>query len=206
MNKSISDYRTAKVTRKTKETSIILSLDLNGYNRPTNLINSGVPFLDHMLQQITTHGQIDINLNCEGDLKIDAHHTVEDIGICFGEALSQALKDKKGIVRFATKYAPLDEALSRSVMDISGRPGLFLYTQWTSSRIGDFDTQLVREFFQGFVSGAKITLHLDCLRGINCHHQVESMFKAFALSLKEAVKIDTERSGKLEIPSSKGSL
>ena len=198
-----SQKRNARITRKTTETDITLSLQLDGSGKSE--INTGVSFLDHMLQQVAKHGQFDITIECNGDTNIDDHHSVEDIGICFGESLFQSLGDKKGIVRFASKYSPLDEALSRAVIDISGRPGLFLYAEWTSVRINNFDTQLVREFFQGVASAGKITLHLDCIRGINCHHQVESMFKCFALALKEAVHIDTSI-GNLKIPSTKGIL
>lgn len=155
-----------------------------------------------MLDQIARHGNFNLELSCQGDTKIDDHHSVEDIGICLGQALDEALGDKRGIVRFASRYAPLDEALSRTVLDISGRPSLSLYAQWTSARIGDFDVQLVREFFQGFANGGKLTLHVDCLRGINCHHQVESSFKSFALALKDATRLTDSKA----LPSTKGML
>lgn len=192
--------RTGKVQRETNETNIKVSLELDNSN--AGKISSGVDFLDHMLEQIAKHGQIKLDVTCKGDNHIDDHHSVEDIGICFGQALAQALGNKQGIVRFASCYAPLDEALARTVIDISGRPSLSLYTQWTASQIGNFDVQLVREFFQGVVNGASITLHIDCLRGINCHHQVESVFKSFALALRQATNITSQNS----IPSTKGML
>lgn len=192
--------RTGKVQRDTNETSISVGLELNNFN--AGEISSGVSFLDHMLEQIAKHGQIKLDVQCKGDNHIDDHHSVEDIGICFGQALNKALGDKKGIVRFASCYAPLDEALSRTVIDISGRPGLALHSQWTAAQIGDFDVQLVREFFQGVTNGASMTLHIDCLRGINCHHQVESVFKSFALALRQATNLTNQTS----VPSTKGVL
>ena len=195
--------RQASVERKTTETQIKVSLELD--SQESGSIKSGVDFLDHMLEQIAKHGRVKLDLSCKGDTRIDDHHSVEDIGICIGMALDQAIGDKKGITRFSCRYAPLDEALSRTVMDISGRPSLSLHTQWTSAKIGTFDVQLVREFFQGFANGAKITLHLDCLRGINCHHQVESLFKSFALALRDAVSLD-DAAGGGSVPSTKGVL
>ena len=196
--------RQVKIERATSETKIKLTLDLDGASSEKNSgkIDTGVEFLNHMLEQLAKHGAMNLDISCHGDTQIDDHHSVEDIGICLGQAVDKALGDKRGIARFATAYAPLDEALSRTVIDVSGRPGLFMLCRWTSSRIGSFDTQLVREFFQGFVNGGKLTLHLDCLRGINCHHQVESMFKSFALALKSAVRQTSNKS----VPSTKGVL
>ena len=196
--------RSGTISRKTNETniSVSLGLDMNGDDDNKGAISSGVDFLDHMLGQITKHGCFKLDVSCQGDNHIDDHHSVEDLGICFGQALNEALGDKRGIVRFASSYAPLDEALSRTVIDISGRPGLYLQAQWTASRIGTFDVQLVREFFQGFANGAALTLHIDCLRGINCHHQVESTFKSFALALRAATRVTEQKS----VPSTKGML
>lgn len=192
--------RKGSIQRDTNETKISVSVELG--SSAASKISSGVSFLDHMLEQIAKHGQMKLDISCKGDNHIDDHHSVEDIGISFGQALFEALGDKKGIVRFASCYAPLDEALSRTVIDLSGRPSLSLHSQWTSAKIKDFDVQLVREFFQGVANGAAMTLHIDCLRGINCHHQVESVFKSFALALKQATSITELNS----IPSTKGVL
>ena len=178
--------RTARISRKTAETEILLKLNADGSGETQ--FATGIPFLEHLLHQLARHGGLDLEVSCKGDLEIDAHHSTEDIGIVMGQALAQILADKTGITRYGYAYAPLDEALSRAVVDLSGRPGLFLRVDWTAERIGVFDTQLVREFFQGMVNHAGITLHLDCLTGINCHHQAESLFKACALALKQALQ------------------
>ncbi|HEX5127524.1 MAG TPA: imidazoleglycerol-phosphate dehydratase HisB, partial [Rhodocyclaceae bacterium] len=167
-------------------------------------LNTGVPFLDHMLDQIARHGLIDLTVQAKGDLQIDAHHTVEDIGITVGQAFAKAIGDKKGVRRYGHAYVPLDEALSRVVIDFSGRPGLILNVEFTRARIGDFDVDLVREFFQGFVNHALVTLHIDNLRGINAHHQCETVFKAFARALRMAAEFDSRATG--SIPSTKGAL
>lgn len=190
--------RTASIKRKTNETSISVELNLDGSGE--NVVGTEVPFLDHMLQQLFCHSRVDAKIRCQGDKEIDAHHLVEDSGIVIGKALAEALGKKTGIVRYGFAYAPLDEALSRAVVDISGRPSLCLRAEWTAARVGDFDTQLVREFFQGFVNHSTISLQLDCLYGINCHHQIESLFKAFALALRMAI---APQAG---VPSTKGSL
>jgi len=194
--------RTADVTRNTKETQIRVVINLDGTG--ISALDSGVPFLDHMLDQVARHGMIDIELKASGDLHIDAHHTVEDVGITFGQALSKALGDKVGVRRYGHAYVPLDEALSRVVIDLSGRPGLVLNIPFTSGMIGAFDTQLTHEFFQGFVNHAGVTLHIDNLRGVNAHHQCETAFKAFARALRAAVERDPRSAG--TIPSTKGSL
>jgi len=194
----VKQERTASVERKTKETSISIQLNLDGNGK--NTISTQVPFLDHMLQQLSHHSRIDAQIRCQGDKEVDDHHLVEDTGIGFGTAICQALGEKTAIARYGFAYAPLDEALSRAVVDISNRPLLCLRVEWTSDRVGDFDTQLVQEFFRGFVNHSGITLHLDCLNGINCHHQIESLFKAFALALRVAI---TTQAG---IPSTKGKL
>ena len=193
--------RTATVERNTKETQIKVSVDLDGTGRAE--LASGVPFLDHMLEQIARHGIIDLAIVASGDLHIDAHHTVEDIGITFGQALRQALGDKAGIRRYGHAYVPLDEALSRVVIDLSGRPGLEFHVPFTRAMIGGFDVDLAHEFFQGFVNHALCTLHVDNLRGHNAHHQCETVFKAFARALRVAVKRDDRAPG---IPSTKGAL
>ncbi|BBL35302.1 histidine biosynthesis bifunctional protein [Nitrosomonas stercoris] len=194
--------RTAQVTRNTQETQITVSINLDGQG--TAELNSGVPFLDHMLDQIARHGMVDLNVAAKGDLHIDAHHTVEDIGIALGQALYQAVGDKKGITRYGHAYVPLDETLSRVVIDLSGRPGLQFNTVFTRAMIGTFDVDLVQEFFQGFVNHAMATLHIDNLAGKNAHHQAESIFKAFGRALRMAITADP-RSAHL-IPSTKGVL
>jgi len=194
--------RTAQVTRNTKETQIFVSIDLDG--RGDARLSSGIPFLDHMLDQVARHGMIDIELKAQGDLHIDAHHTVEDIGIALGQAVTKALGDKVGVRRYGYSYVPLDEALSRVVVDLSGRPGLEFNVIFTRARIGEFDADLMREFFQGFVNHALVTLHIDNLRGVNAHHQCETMFKAFGRALRMAVEPDPRAVGVL--PSTKGAL
>ncbi|OZA28544.1 MAG: imidazoleglycerol-phosphate dehydratase [Hydrogenophilales bacterium 17-61-9] len=194
--------RTAKVTRNTLETRISVSLNLDGTGVST--LATGVPFLDHMLDQIARHGLIDLDVQCEGDLHIDAHHTVEDTGITLGQAFAQALGDKKGIRRYGHAYVPLDEALSRVVIDLSGRPGLEYHVDYTRARIGDFDVDLFLEFFRGFINHAAVTLHIDNLRGMNAHHQAETIFKAFGRALRMAVEADLRMGDAL--PSTKGSL
>jgi imidazoleglycerol-phosphate dehydratase len=194
--------RTAQVTRNTLETQISVSLNLDGTG--ISRLASGVPFLDHMLDQIARHGLIDLDIQAKGDLHIDAHHTVEDSGITLGQAFAQALGDKKGIRRYGHAYVPLDEALSRVVIDLSGRPGLEYHVDYTRARIGEFDVDLFLEFFRGFVNHAGVTLHIDNLRGINAHHQAETIFKAFGRALRMAVEPDT-RMGDV-LPSTKGSL
>jgi imidazoleglycerol-phosphate dehydratase len=194
--------RNATIARNTTETRIAVSLDLDGTGR--SKLNTGVPFLDHMLDQIARHGLIDLDVAAQGDLHIDAHHTVEDIGITIGQAVAKAVGDKKGIRRYGHAYVPLDEALSRVVIDFSGRPGLELHVPFTRALIGDFDVDLVGEFFRGFVNHAMVTLHIDCLRGQNAHHQCETVFKAFARALRMAVEADPRAEG--VIPSTKGTL
>lgn len=194
--------RTAEVSRNTLETQITVSINLDGNG--TSSLNSGLGFLDHMLDQIARHGMMDITLEAKGDLHIDAHHTVEDIGITLGQAFTKALGDKKGLRRYGHAYVPLDEALSRVVLDISGRPGLAFNVEFSRARIGDFDVDLVHEFFQGFVNHALVTLHVDNLRGDNAHHQAETVFKAFGRALRMAVEIDARMAGIM--PSTKGSL
>ena len=180
--------RTATVTRDTAETQITVSVNLDGTGQ--GVIDTGVPFLDHMLDQIKRHGLIDMEISCKGDLHIDDHHTVEDCGITLGQALSKALGDKKGIRRYGHFYAPLDEALSRVVVDLSGRPGLFMDIPFTRASVGGFDVDLFGEFFQGLVNHGWFTLHIDNLKGVNSHHQIESVFKAFARALRMAVERD----------------
>jgi len=199
MNKS---QRTAEISRHTLETKIELALNLDG--KAKHQLSTGVPFLEHMLEQITRHGGVDLTISCEGDTHIDDHHTVEDIGISLGLALKQALGDKKGINRYGHSYVPLDEALSRVVIDLSGRPGLIFNAQFTRSLIGRFDVDLCREFFQGLVNAAQITLHIDNLRGINAHHQMETIFKAFGRALKMAISFDNTIIN--QTPSTKGTL
>lgn len=179
---------TATVTRDTAETQITVSINLDGTGQ--GVIDTGVPFLDHMLDQIKRHGLIDMEISCKGDLHIDDHHTVEDCGITLGQALSKALGDKKGIRRYGHFYAPLDEALSRVVVDLSGRPGLFMDIPFTRASVGGFDVDLFGEFFQGLVNHGWFTLHIDNLKGVNSHHQIESVFKAFARALRMAVERD----------------
>ena len=194
--------RTAAVTRKTAETNIRVALNLDGTGQAK--LASGIGFLDHMLDQIARHGLIDLDIACEGDLHIDGHHTVEDIGITLGQAFAKAVGDKKGIRRYGHAYVPLDEALSRVVVDFSGRPGLHMDVTFTAGMIGELDTQLVYEFFQGFVNHAGVTLHIDNLKGFNAHHQCETIFKAFARALRAALENDPRAAG--VIPSTKGSL
>ncbi len=194
--------RNAQVTRNTLETQIGVSLNLDGNGKAT--FNTGVPFLDHMMDQIARHGLMDIDIVAKGDLHIDAHHTVEDIGITLGQAFYQAIGDKKGLRRYGHAYVPLDEALSRVVLDISGRPGLVFNVDFTRATIGEFDVDLIHEFFQGFVNHALVTLHIDCLAGNNAHHQAETIFKAFGRALRMAVEFDPRMSGMM--PSTKGSL
>jgi imidazoleglycerol-phosphate dehydratase len=194
--------RTASVTRNTAETQISVRLNLDGTG--VAKLATGVPFLDHMLDQVARHGMVDLEIEARGDLHIDAHHTVEDIGIALGQSLAKALGDKKGIRRFGHAYVPLDEALSRIVIDLSGRPGLEFHVPFTRARIGEFDVDLVHEFFQGFVNHALVTLHVDNLRGVNAHHQCETVFKAFARALRMAVEPDPRGVG--AVPSTKGSL
>ena len=194
--------RTAQVTRNTLETQITVSLNLDGTG--ISKLATGVPFLDHMLDQIARHGLIDLDIQAKGDLHIDAHHTVEDTGITLGQAFAQALGDKKGIRRYGHAYVPLDEALSRVVIDLSGRPGLEYHVDYTRARIGEFDVDLFLEFFRGFINHAGVTLHIDNLRGINAHHQAETIFKAFGRALRMAVEADS-RMGDV-LPSTKGAL
>ena len=188
--------------RKTNETEISVSLELYGSGKAK--IDTGVPFLDHMLDQIARHGLIDLSIKCDGDTEIDDHHTVEDIGITIGQAFFEAVGDKKGLTRYGHAYVPLDEALSRVVVDLSGRPGLDLGVKFTRDRVGTFDVDLIREFFQGFVNHALVTLHIDNMKGVNSHHQAETVFKAFGRALRMAVTPD-ERQVNV-IPSTKGSL
>jgi imidazoleglycerol-phosphate dehydratase len=193
--------RQAQINRDTQETQISVKLNLDGSGRAK--LASGVPFLDHMLDQIARHGLVDLEVKAKGDLHIDAHHTVEDIGITLGQAFAKAVGDKKGVRRYGHAYVPLDEALSRVVIDLSGRPGLEMSGKFTRARVGDFDVDLVREFFQGFVNHALVTLHLDNLKGVNAHHQVETLFKAFGRALRMAVELDPRVKG---VPSTKGKL
>jgi imidazoleglycerol-phosphate dehydratase len=193
--------RTAEVTRDTKETRIRARINLDGSGAGT--IDTGVPFLDHMLDQVARHGVFDLEISAKGDLHIDAHHTVEDIGITLGQALARALGDKQGIRRYGHAYVPLDEALSRVVVDLSGRPGLDFKIDFVRARIGEFDVDLVHEFFQGFVNHAQVTLHVDNLKGDNAHHQAETAFKAFGRALRMAVELDPRIQG---VPSTKGTL
>ena len=198
---SRSVARTAQVERRTKETTIRVGVDLDGTGRAD--LASGVPFLDHMLDQVARHGMIDLTIRAKGDLHIDAHHTVEDVGIALGQAVKQALGDKAGLARYGHAYVPLDEALSRVVIDLSGRPGLEFHVAFTRAMIGGFDVDLTHEFFQGFVNHALVTLHVDNLRGENAHHQAETVFKAFARALRMAVAREARSSG---VPSTKGTL
>ncbi len=194
--------REASISRNTLETQISVNLNLDGSGRAQ--LASGVAFLDHMLDQIARHGAIDLKVEAKGDLHIDAHHTVEDVGITLGQALAKAVGDKKGIRRYGHAYVPLDEALSRVVIDLSGRPGLEFHCEFARARVGEFDVDLVHEFFQGFVNHAQATVHIDNLRGENAHHQAETIFKAFGRALRMACELDPRAAGSL--PSTKGAL
>lgn len=197
-----SPARTARIERTTRETAIVVSVNFDGNGRAD--VVTGVPFLDHMLDQVARHGAMDLVVSAKGDLHIDAHHTVEDIGITLGQAVRQALGDKAGLTRYGYAYVPLDEALSRVVIDLSGRPGLEFHVPFTRAMIGAFDVDLTHEFFQGFVNHALVTLHVDNLRGQNAHHQAETVFKAFARALRMAATPDPRAAG--AVPSTKGSL
>jgi imidazoleglycerol-phosphate dehydratase len=194
--------RSAKVSRNTLETQIGVELNLDGSGQAK--FDTGLPFLDHMLDQIARHGLLDINILAKGDLHIDAHHTVEDIGITLGQAFNQAVQDKKGLRRYGHAYVPLDESLSRVVLDISGRPGLVFNCEFVRDSIGEFDVDLINEFFQGFVNHALVTLHIDNLAGNNAHHQAETIFKAFGRALRMALERDPRMAGVM--PSTKGTL
>lgn len=194
--------RSAKVNRKTQETGISVELNLDGSGKVK--LDTGLPFLEHMLDQIARHGMLDLDVDAKGDLHIDGHHTVEDIGITLGQAFAQAIGDKKGLRRYGHAYVPLDEALSRVVVDISGRPGLVFNAEFARSNVGEFEVDLIREFFQGFVNHALITLHIDNLAGDNAHHQAETIFKAFGRALRVALEIDQRMTGIM--PSTKGTL
>jgi imidazoleglycerol-phosphate dehydratase len=198
----MSADRTATVQRDTSETKITVTLNLDGTGECQ--LKTGIPFFEHMLTQIARHGLIDLTIDAAGDLEIDAHHTVEDVGIVLGQAFTQAVGDKTGLVRYGHAYVPLDEALSRVVIDLSGRPGLFYQVAYTRPRIGDFDVDLLREFFQGFVNHGMATIHLDNLKGENAHHQAETLFKAFGRALRVAVTPDPRMAG--IVPSTKGAL
>ena len=202
MSTSPDPMRTAEVVRHTAETQIRVAVNLDGSGQAR--LSTGIGFFDHMLDQIARHGSIDLEIEAKGDLHIDGHHTVEDVGITLGQAVAKALGDKKGIRRYGHAYVPLDEALSRVVVDFSGRPGLVMSVPFKSGMIGGFDTQLTHEFFQGFVNHAFVTLHVDNLRGENAHHQCETVFKAFARALRAALERDPRAAG--IIPSTKGSL
>jgi imidazoleglycerol-phosphate dehydratase len=193
--------RKAEVSRNTNETRIGVKLDLDGSG--TSAVATGVPFLDHMLEQVARHGVLDLEISAKGDLHIDAHHTVEDVGIALGQAFAKAVGDKAGMRRYGHAYVPLDEALSRAVVDLSGRPGLEFNIKFARARIGEFDVDLVHEFFQGFVNHAQVTLHIDNIKGTNAHHQAETAFKAFARALRMAAEVDPRVKG---VPSTKGSL
>jgi imidazoleglycerol-phosphate dehydratase len=194
--------RQAKIERNTNETRIVVEVDIDGSGRAS--LATGIPFLDHMLDQVARHGMIDLTVRAEGDLHIDAHHTVEDVGITFGQALAEALGDKRGIRRYGHAYVPLDEALSRVVLDWSGRPGLEFHVEFPRARVGDFDVDLSIEFFRGFVNHALVTLHIDTLRGRNTHHIMETVFKAFGRALRMAIETDPRLGS--TVPSTKGSL
>jgi imidazoleglycerol-phosphate dehydratase len=202
MNDAASAARTGQVRRDTAETKIAVRVDLDGSGRTT--LASGIPFLDHMLDQVGRHGMLDLDVDAKGDLHIDAHHTVEDVGIAFGAAVKQALGGKVGIRRYGQAYVPLDEALSRVVIDLSGRPGLTFNVAFTRAIVGTFDVDLVHEFFQGFANHALATVHVDNLRGDNAHHQAETVFKAFGRALRMACERDPRAAG--AVPSTKGSL
>jgi len=194
--------RSAEITRNTRETQIRVRVGLDGTG--ATKLSTGIPFFEHMLEQLARHGMLDLEIDAKGDLHIDAHHTVEDVGITLGQALAKAIGDKAGVRRFGHAYVPLDEALSRVVIDFSGRPGLEWHVKFTRGLIGEFDVDLVHEFFQGFVNHAQVTLHVDNLRGDNAHHQCETIFKAFARALRSAVEPDPRASG--VVPSTKGML
>jgi imidazoleglycerol-phosphate dehydratase len=194
--------RSAEIERNTLETKIKVSIDLDGKGESS--LTTGIPFLEHMLDQVARHGMMDISISAEGDLHIDAHHTAEDIGITLGQAMAQAVGDKRGIRRYGHAYVPLDEALSRVVVDFSGRPGLEFDVDFPRAKVGEFDTELFFEFFQGFINHAGVTLHVDCLRGRNAHHIAETMFKAFGRALRMALEMDPRMAG--ITPSTKGSL
>ncbi len=194
--------RKAEVQRDTLETTIAVKLNLDGEGK--GVFNTGVPFLEHMMDQIARHGLIDLDITCDGDTYIDDHHSVEDIGITLGQAMKQAVGDKRGIRRYGHAYVPLDEALSRVVIDFSGRPGLVMNIPFTQKRIGTFDTELFSEFFHGFVNHAQATLHIDCLRGTNAHHQIETVYKAFGRAVRMALEVDPRLGNAM--PSTKGSL
>ena len=202
MSQRETSVRQAKINRETLETQITAALCLDGTGQCE--LDTGLPFLEHMLDQIARHGQVDLDIVARGDLHIDAHHTVEDIGITLGQAFNEAIGDKRGIARYGHAYVPLDEALSRVVIDCSGRPGLEFHVPFTRAKVGDFDVDLVVEFFQGFVNHAKVTLHIDNLRGHNAHHQAETVFKAFGRALRMAVARDANLKG--VSPSTKGVL
>jgi imidazoleglycerol-phosphate dehydratase len=197
-----TEDRIANVRRDTLETKIQVTLNLDGSGKST--FNTGVPFLEHMMDQIARHGLIDLDISCEGDTHIDDHHSVEDIGITLGQAVAKAVGDKKGIRRYGHAYVPLDEALSRVVIDFSGRPALLMKIPFTQKRVGNFDTELFWEFFQGFVNHAQVTLHIDCLKGANAHHQAETVYKAFGRALRMALELDPRMAGVM--PSTKGCL
>jgi imidazoleglycerol-phosphate dehydratase len=194
--------RSAKVSRNTLETKISVELNLDGSGKVK--LDTGLPFLEHMLDQIARHGLLDLDITAKGDLHIDAHHTVEDIGISLGQAFNQAVGDKKGLRRYGHAYVPLDEALSRVVLDISGRPGLVFNAEFVRSSVGEFEVDLIREFFQGFVNHALVTLHIDNLAGVNAHHQAETIFRAFGRALRVALELDPRMVGVM--PSTKGTL
>jgi imidazoleglycerol-phosphate dehydratase len=194
--------RRATVNRETLETRIDVTINLDGQGNAT--FETGLPFLDHMLDQVARHGMMDINIKASGDLHIDAHHTVEDIGITLGQAMAQAVSDKRGICRYGHAYVPLDEALSRVVIDFSGRPGLEYAVEYPRARVGEFDVDLLHEFFQGFANHALVTLHIDCLRGSNSHHIAETVFKAFGRAMRMALEADPALGN--QMPSTKGSL
>ena len=202
MTSTPNSGRTATVTRNTRETQIELALNLDGIGASD--LQTGLPFFEHMLTQVARHGLVDLTIRATGDLEVDAHHTVEDVGIVLGQALARAIGDKRGISRYGHAYVPLDEALSRAVIDLSGRPGLTYNCDYVRPRVGDFDVDLLHEFFQGFVNHAQVTLHLDNFRGNNAHHQAETLFKAFGRALRAAVTLDPRSEGR--VPSTKGSL
>ena len=202
MSKQASGQRTAAVSRDTQETQISVKVNLDGTG--TAVLETGLPFFEHMLTQIARHGLIDMEVKAAGDLAVDAHHTVEDVGIVLGQAVAQAVGDKQGITRYGHAYVPLDEALSRVVVECAGRPGLVFNVDYVRSRVGDFDVDLLREFFQGFVNHAQVSVHADNLRGDNAHHQAETLFKAFGRALRMALSADARMAG--QMPSTKGSL